>query len=103
VSENVIPFHSKPYLATLIYIILQNEIQQTYKHDKTKQKLTDKTYNKYNEKEKKRKKETIYVKKTSISCCVRLSSCILKVAPFALATCTKVKREIQTTKRGRIP
>jgi hypothetical protein len=25
----------------------------------------------------------------------------LKVAPFTLATCTKVKGEIQTTKRGR--
>lgn len=52
-SENVIPFHFKPYLATLLYIILQNETQQTYKHDKTKQKLTDKTYNKYMKKKKK--------------------------------------------------
>lgn len=48
----------------------------------------------------KRKKETTYVKKTSISCCVRLSSCILKVAPFMLTTCTKVKRGNTNHKKG---
>jgi len=82
-------------------LFCKNETQQTYKHDKTK--LTDKTYNKYMKKKRKEKKKQPMLKKTSISCCVKLSSCILKVAPFALATRTKVKGEIQTTKRGRIP
>jgi hypothetical protein len=50
-----------------------------------------------------KKKQKNNVNRTSISCCVRLSSSILKVAPFALATYTKVKGEIQTTKRGGIP